>query len=104
MSKYIMGQYFVRVECDVFCDWHTEHPSYRVFVNDELFAERTWIWTDRFIRENLQLQVDPGKYAIRIELVEPAPYAQLTWCNTRVLDGPATVKSGWLLKVHHESA
>jgi len=98
-----MNRHFLLIECDVFCDWHTEYPTYRVFVNDELFAERTWIWNDMYLTENIQLNVSPGKYAIKIELVEPAPYAQLTWCNTRIITGPASVKSGWLIKVHDES-
>lgn len=98
-----MGRYFVLVECDVFCDWHTEYPRYRLFVNDELFAERTWIWQNNYLKEMIQLQVDPGKYGIRIELVEPAPYAQIRFENTQVKIGPATIKSGWLIRVHDES-
>jgi hypothetical protein len=98
-----MGRYFVKVECDVFCDWHSENPRYRVFVNDELFVERTWIWQHHYLRECIQMQVNPGKYAIKIELVEPAPNATLTWSNTQIITGPATIKSGWLIKVHDES-
>lgn len=99
----ISGKHYVSVECDIHCDWHTEHPRYRLFVNNELFTERTYIWQDQYLKEIIQLQVNPGKYAIRAELVEPAPYAKLDVKNMRVVIGPGWIKSGWLLKVGDES-
>lgn len=38
-----------------------ENNNYRLFVNDDLVTERTWIWgLDTVIEENIQLDVDPG--------------------------------------------
>jgi hypothetical protein len=42
-----MSKKFVRVLADVDCEWEGLMPSYRVYVNDELFAERTWRWPGR---------------------------------------------------------
>ena len=34
----------IQVQCDVYCKWDGNDTRYRVYVNDELFTERTWIW------------------------------------------------------------
>jgi hypothetical protein len=62
---------FLIVECDIVCDWETEDPpSYRVYVEDELFVERTYIWKDEFLQEMIQLSVDPGWYEIKYEVLD----------------------------------
>lgn len=66
-----MEKKFVRVLADVNCEWEGLSPIYRVYVNDELFAERTWIWTDQYLEENLQIEAEPGNYQLRWELVPP---------------------------------
>ena len=65
-------------------------PVYRVFVNDELFTERTWMWTENYLEEQLQILARPGQYQIRYELVD-AENASLKVKNYRVSHGPATV-------------
>jgi hypothetical protein len=65
-----MQTYFVRVECDVTAKVHAQPLRYRAYVNDELFAERTWIWTDSYLKENFQIQAAPGVYPIRFETVD----------------------------------
>jgi hypothetical protein len=97
-----MTKKFVRVLADVHCDWEGLNPIYRVFVNDELFAERTWIWADSYLEENLQIQAPPGKYRLRWELVPPH-LAQLTVENVRVEHGPADIKHDNLLRILDES-
>ena len=57
-----MDTVFVRAVFDIDCDWEGLPPVYRVFVNDELFTERTWIWSDQHLQETLQIQAAPGKY------------------------------------------
>jgi len=95
------GKYYVRLEADIRCTWHQEAPIYRVYVNDELFTERTFIWTDCYLVESIQLQVDPGKYAVRIEML-PRFSCDFTAENLRVVKGPAVIKKGWLLKVSED--
>ena len=66
-----MSKKFVRILSNIDCDWEGLSPTYRLYVNDELFAERTWRWTDSAIQEALQVEAEPGEYTIRYELVPP---------------------------------
>ena len=81
---------FVLVLTDVNCEWSGEPPRYRCYVNDELFTERTWIWTDNYLEEQLQILAEPGEYVIRYELVD-VENAKLTANNYRITHGPASV-------------
>lgn len=81
---------FVMALIDVHCEWNGEPPRYRCYVNDELFAERTWIWPDHYLEEQLQILSEPGEYKIRYELVD-AEHAQLKTNNYRITHGPASV-------------
>ena len=83
---------FVGVLCDVHCDWEGLPPIYRVYVNGEMFAERTWDYDpDIFLEEMLQIQAPAGHYHIDFELVKPH-LAQLEVRNIRVDYGPGTVQ------------
>jgi hypothetical protein len=84
-----MKQY-VRLLCDVNCEWQGSAPRYRVFVNDELFAEREWRWTDSALEELIQIQAEPGEYVVRYQLL-PHDSAELTATNLRVDYGSADV-------------
>ena len=97
-----MTRKFVRVLADVDCEWEGLQPSYRVYVNDELFAERTWRWTDAYLEEMLQIEAEPGKYHLRWELVPPC-LARLTVTNVRVDLGPGNIKNNELLRITDES-
>jgi hypothetical protein len=67
-----MTKQYVRVVCNVACKWEGLAPIYRVYVNDELFTERTWVWQDdSYLREEIQIEAEPGDYNIRYELVPP---------------------------------
>jgi len=85
-----MQNEFVLALNDVNCDWHGEPPRYRCYVNNELFTERTWIWTENYLEEQLQILAKPGEYQIRYELVDPEN-ATLTINNYRITHGPASV-------------
>ena len=90
-----MTKQFIRVLYDITCEWESFEPIYRTYVNDELFAERTWRWTDSYLEEMLQIEAEPGEYTIRFELVPPH-LAQLSVTNVRVITGPATVENNVL--------
>jgi hypothetical protein len=81
---------FIRVLCDVDCAWTDTEPVYRVYVDDELFAERTWRWTDAYLEEMLQIEAEPGEYVISYELVN-SPSATIRVSNMRVDYGPGQV-------------
>jgi hypothetical protein len=63
-------------------------PVYRVFVNDELFTERTWIWEDVYLEEILQIQAAAGQYQVQLQAVMPE-YHKFTVSNHRIEHGPA---------------
>lgn len=82
---------FVNAVCDVYIKWKGgPPPRYRVYVNNELFMERTWIWTDRYLEEHIPIQAPPGHYEIRYELLD-AEEARLKIRNLRVNEGPAVI-------------
>src|SRR6056300_251996 len=63
-----MNKQFVKMELDVFAKWNTHPPMYRVYLNDELFNERTYRWQpNEYITEILQIKGQPGEYNVRIE-------------------------------------
>jgi hypothetical protein len=90
-----MTKHFVRVSADVNCKWEGLNPIYRVYVDDELFAERTWVWTDAYLQEIPQIEAVNGEYQLRWELVPPH-LARLKVQNIRVDVGPATVENNVL--------
>jgi hypothetical protein len=90
-----MDKKFVQVLADVDCEWEGLAPIYRLYLNDELFAERTWRWTDARLEEMMQINAEPGEYTIRFELVPPH-LAQLHVTNIRVECGPGTVENNVL--------
>jgi hypothetical protein len=82
---------FVMAVCDVYVKWEQGNPPrYRCYVNDELFTERTWIWRENYLEEQLQILAEPGRYQIRYELVD-TENAKLTADNYRITLGPASV-------------
>jgi len=70
LTKYIMQKYFVQVECDVTAEVQVQPFRYRAYVNNELFAERTWIWNNCYLEESFQIQAQPGIYPIVFETVD----------------------------------
>lgn len=72
---------------EVDCEWEGINPVYRVYVNDELFTERTWRWTDCYLRENICISAVPGQYRVRLEPVGPQ-IARFTTRKHAVRSGP----------------
>jgi hypothetical protein len=91
-----MTQQFVRVLADVHCDCAPDQrPIYRLYVDDELFTERTWIWQNVYLEEVIPILAEPGDYVIRYELV-PGTTAGLNIQNLRVAEGSATIQDATL--------
>lgn len=93
-----MSHKFVAVLCDVDCTWDTDNPVYRVFVNNELFAERTWIWKDCYLEEMLQISGVPGQYQIKFELTNPH-CCSLVASNLRIGHGDARILDNNILEI-----
>lgn len=85
-----MAKQFVRILSNIDCEWEGLSPIYRLYVNDELFSERTWIWTDSTLEENLQIEAEPGDYTLYYELLSPN-LASLKVGSLSVDHGPAEV-------------
>lgn len=85
-----MQKEFVMALIDINCEWSGNPPRYRCYVNDELFTERTWIWTEHYLQEQLQILAEPGDYRICYELVD-TENAKLRINNYIVTQGPAAV-------------
>ena len=91
-----MQKELVTVLVDIRCSWSGTPPRYRCYVNDELFTERTWTWSDCYLEEMIPIYAEPGRYQIRYELVD-AENAQLKIKNYRVEKGPAVMLDrGWI--------
>ena len=87
-----MTRHFIRLFFDVHCEWEGKAPNYRVYVNDELFTERTYALTpDMYFEEMLQIEAPPGEYVISCELVPPV-FARLKVENMRVDFGPGVAQ------------
>jgi hypothetical protein len=85
-----MNSSFVLITCDIHCTAESarKNPVYRLYVNDELFAERTWIWQDSYLEELLQIQAPPGVYNIKLQNVTPSR-GWTSMHNIQIKQGPA---------------
>jgi len=94
-----MEKQFVQVSCNVHVDWSgAQAPAYRLYINDELFTERSWKWRGYFLEELIQIEAVPGKYRIKYELVQPHR-AVLSITNMRVVQGPGRIKGDDILRI-----
>lgn len=61
-----------RITFNLFCEWKHIPPVYRLYFNDELMVERTYIWDNeiQLLQENMPVWTDsPGPHTITIEQV-----------------------------------
>jgi len=99
-----MTKQYVRVVCNVACEWEGLPPIYRVYINDELFTERTWVWKEDFyLREEIQIEAEPGEYAIRYELVPPN-LAELLVTLPVIVSGSGSINDQGLLRIENATA
>jgi hypothetical protein len=87
-DKYQMPTEFVKIKFDVYCDWTGTPPVYRIYVNDELFVERTYIWPDQYLTEVLQIQAPVGQYRVKLKSMSTNP-AKIRTLNHAVEYGTA---------------
>lgn len=73
--------------CDLYCRWRKRPPIYRLYVNNELFVERVFIWTDHYLEEAISIWTKPGDYQLRYELL-PGFEAVLEPKNFRLIYAP----------------
>jgi len=103
-----MTQQFVKILADVHCECDPDNRSvYRLYIGDELFTERTWIWSNAYLEEVISILAEPGDYKIHYELVPNQAEIRHThvsmWNvpglniqNLRVAEGSATIQDSLL--------
>ena len=70
-------------------------PIYRIFVNDDLITERSWLWDDeKLIREEIWVELDPAiSHKIKLQpILKAAGTAKFKIDNLVVNDSPAIVQ------------
>lgn len=103
-GKYSMRNKFVKINFDLHCNWTRTPPAYRLYVNHELFTERTYIWGGtQYLKEILQLNAPPGKYIIRIDNLGD-PECQFKIRNLSVETGSAHIIDSKTFEIANESA
>lgn len=90
----------VQFEYEVHCEWTGTPPVYRLYVNDELFTERTYIWINNYLKESVSIEVPPGDYVVRYEL---HGNGTLTAKNPKVTIGSAEFVDNTTLRIPHAS-
>jgi hypothetical protein len=93
------------VRADVNINWNRDPPNYRIYVGDEMFTERTWIWEEGYyLEEMLVVNAPPGKYNLRWELVPPSQ-GTIEVKNIRIEHGAdrAYIKKNSQLRITDES-
>jgi hypothetical protein len=83
----------VEVQFDLYCHWSHNAPTYRVYVDDDLITERSFVWQGykNYIRENFAIAVKHGEHSIRIENISPNT-AKFTVKRVRVDERDTDVK------------
>jgi hypothetical protein len=75
-----------------------EKPKYRIYVNDDLITERTWIWDQQtYIEETLWAELASGiSHTVRLELIKSKPcnLAQFGLQNLLVNEEPYPDRGG----------
>lgn len=90
----------VQIQYDVFCDWQKSPPVYRLYVNNELFTERSFVWSDRYLEEVIAIDAAPGDYEIQYELIGNGT---LTATNPQVNHGSAEFVNMTTLRIIDEN-
>ena len=76
---------FVKLNVDLKCQWEGLAPDYRIYINEELFAERTYQWSEPFyLCEVLQVEAEKEHiYNVRLEPFGPQ-LAEFKFVNPRI--------------------
>lgn len=91
----------IQIQYDVDCEWTAAPPRYRLYVNDELFTERTWIWKAQYLEEIIPIDGPPGDYNIRYELIGSG---NIIVRNGKVLTGPAEFVTDNVVRIRNENS
>ena len=85
----IMNKKFVLASFDLTSEWEGTSPSFRVYVNKELFCERKFSWHSNTIRISLQIEAPPGSYPVEVVAIRN-PTTSLSTSNHAIKVGPGS--------------
>ena len=76
-----------------------EQPRSRIYVNDDLITERTWVWDMQiYIEESMCVDLQPGvSHAVRLDLIKTKPMdlAQFGLQNLKINGLPMSDHGGY---------
>lgn len=63
----------VSISVDIFSAWREIPHAYRIYIDNDLLTERTYIWnnSEQFIKEHIIVNLEPGIHKLRLESVDP---------------------------------
>lgn len=82
----------VELAIDILCKWGPYSPSYRIYVDDNLLTERTYVWNNEeaYVREHIVVDVTPGEHSLTLEKCgERWIFGEFSMANLTVDDRPA---------------
>lgn len=61
------------ISIDLYCEPFSVPQAYRLYIDDDLLTERTYIWQnpEQFVREHIVVNLEPGWHEIKIEPISP---------------------------------
>ena len=56
------------IEVDIYGAWQDQPPSYRLYINDEMITERSFLAMEyEFVKEQFLVNLSEGTYTFRLE-------------------------------------
>lgn len=95
----MMQTFDVVATCEIHCEWWHREPRYRLYVGNELFAERTWIWNNMHLEEMLTVRGVAGRYPVRLENVD-ADHSVFKLRNLRITAGPGVIANDGSIQIY----
>jgi hypothetical protein len=100
MGVFSMAELTTNIKIEIHCekpnwakhyDYRIDHSIYRIYINDELMTERSWVWeNDIFIRENISVNIDKSieNYIELVPHLYVPDQAEFTIKNMEIIDQP----------------
>lgn len=83
------------ITVDIYCSWDAQPQVYRIYVDNELLTERTYLWRnpDQFVRENIVISAEPGDHEFKLESVD-TNFTGFQWQNFTINNQPIATDRG----------
>lgn len=82
----------VPISFNVYCKWDVTPPVYRIYVDDDLLTERTYIWnnSEHYIKEHILVNLEPGVHSLRVVHVD-SEINRFKFYNLKINDAPVAL-------------